>query len=651
MCGIAGIVAADKLDATTKSLLHKMCDVMAHRGPDDEGFYFSDCVGLGMRRLSIIDLSTGHQPLFNEDNSVAVILNGEIYNYRELRGVLAEEGHCFSTTSDTEVIVHLYEKYGEQCVRYLRGMFCFAIWDEKRQLLLVARDRVGIKQVYYSESGGRLLFGSEIKCILQDDSMSRRTNPEALVSYLTFLYVPSPATMFKGIHELPPAHYLVWEAGSVRVERYWQLEYRLDSNHPKAYYIDGLLGKLTDAVKSHLVSDVPLGAFLSGGLDSGTIVAIMSAVASAPVKTFTIGFDGSYGSYDEREDARRVAQRYQTRHTELAVRPHVAEVLPRIVWALDQPLADSSSVPSYYVCQSAREKVTVALSAVGGDELAGGYERYLGILLGDHYSKLPLIFRKNIARVANRLPDFGSQGRFSAFRLKRFVASADRDPARAYFRLLSTIDTTELRALLTGEWLAELNHFSPEDLVVEAFRRSGSESVVHQMLFADATGYLAGDLLPMTDRMSMIHSLEVRVPFLDHELLEFAASIPPQLKIRRLTKKYVLRQATVKLLPKEHFRKHKRGFSVPLNFWLRNELRPYVEEVLAPRRVAAMGYFDPARVATLLEEHFAARENHENKIWALLIFGLWHEIYLKGTSVANLACHAGDTRLKQEGVF
>jgi asparagine synthase (glutamine-hydrolysing) len=618
-----------------------MCDVMTHRGPDDEGFYFSTSVGLGIRRLSIIDLETGHQPVLNEDGTIAVVLNGEIYNYRELRRMLASRGHQFATASDTEAIVHLYEEYGEECTNRLRGMFCFALWDEKRQRLLLARDRVGIKQVYYAERDGQLLFGSEIKCILQDRDFLRRINLQALAAYLTFLYVPYPATIFEGISELPPAHYLVWERGRIRLQRYWHLKYHTEPGRPESYYVEGLRDRLASAVSSHLIADVPLGAFLSGGIDSGSVVALMSQVASGPVKTFTIGFEGNYGLYDEREDARRVAERYQTHHKEFLVRPDVTSVLPQIVWALDQPLADSSVIPSYYVCQMARTCVTVALSAMGGDEMAGGYERYLGVMLGDHYRNLPEAPRRAVSRIARSLPDLGGKGRFSTARLKRFLRSADRDLAGAYFQLLATFDGAELGRIIAGDQKAEVSAFVPEELVREAFRRSESHGVVNQMLFADLNAYLPCDLLPLTDRMSMVHSLEVRVPFLDHELLEFAATIPPELKIRRLTKKYILRKAAADLLPREQFRKSKRGFSIPLAFWLRNELRPFVEHQLSPTRVREAGYFDPRYVSILLEEHLSARENHENKIWALLVFSIWHELYMNG---ARSDCVAGSAR-------
>lgn len=635
MCGIAGIANANGLGPQGTQLVQRMCDVIVHRGPDDEGYHFSQRAGLGIRRLSIIDLQTGHQPILNEDGTVAVVLNGEIYNYEELRAELLNRGHRFRSSGDSETIVHLYEEYGQDCVRHLRGMFCFALWDERRQRLLLARDRVGIKQLYYAEQNGQLIFGSEIKCILQAPELRRQIDPASLAAFFTFLYVPTPATIFQGIAELPPAHYLIWEDGQVGVRRYWQLQYGIDDGHPESYYVEGLLAHLADAVKSHLVSDVPLGAFLSGGVDSGTVVALMSRAMGGPVETFTIGFEGDYGFYDERKEARLVAQRYQTNHREFLVRPQV-ELLPRIITAFDQPHADSSALPNYYICKMARSRVTVALSGLGGDELTGGYERYLGVLLGRYYRTIPAGLRRLVVRSVSLLPDLGGRGRFSVARLKRFVRSAEEDPLRAYLKLLSTFGWSELQQLLVGSWKAELDHFAPEDSIARTFHESGSSGPINQMLFTDLSSYLPGDLLPLTDRMSMIHSLEVRVPFLDHRLLEFVATIPPELKIRRLSKKYILRKAVRELLPQEILKREKRGFSIPLTFWLRNELlRDFVHKQLAPERIAKMGYFDPRKVTTILDEHFSARANNENKIWALLIFAVWHDYYMTGNESAR----------------
>jgi asparagine synthase (glutamine-hydrolysing) len=632
MCGITGITGAEPIGPSQQELLKKMCDVIVHRGPDDVGYYYAKNAALGIRRLSIIDLQTGHQPILNEDGSLAVVLNGEIYNYRELRSELQKRGHRFATQGDTETIVHAYEVYGEECVSHLRGMFCFALWDEKRQKLLLARDRVGIKQLYYSQADGRFAFGSEIKCLLQLPGSPRRVNPAHLAAFLTFLYVPAPGTIYQEIFELPPAHYLVWERGRARVQRYWKLTYQDDGGHTEDFYIEGLLSKLTDAVRSHLVSDVPLGAFLSGGIDSGTVVALMSAAMKDPVETFTVGFEGNYGFYDEREDAGLVARRYNTNHHEFLVRPDLSDVLRKIVCAFDQPHGDSSAVPNYYICKMARTRVTVALSGMGGDEMVGGYERYLGVLLGDHYRTLPAVIRRAVRRGISLLPDWGGKGRISAARLKRFVRSAERDAPMAYLQLISTFDQQELGEVLDPALAEGFQNFAPEEMILETFQNSGSASLLNNMLYTDVAGYLPGDLLPLTDRMSMAHSLEVRVPFLDHELLEFAATIPPEMKIRRLTKKFILKKAAANLLPEQILHGKKRGFSIPLALWLRGELKNFVSEQLSADRVSKLGYFNPKKVSALLQEHNSGRANHENKIWALLVFTLWHGVYMSGTS-------------------
>ncbi|MGH9580546.1 MAG: asparagine synthase (glutamine-hydrolyzing) [Terriglobales bacterium] len=630
MCGIAGLAQRGGLDSGAEALVRLMCDGIAHRGPDDEGYHVSRQAALGIRRLSIIDLDTGHQPVFNEDRTVAVVLNGEIYNFRQIREQLVKKGHRFATKGDSETIAHLYEEYGAECVKHLRGMFAFALWDENQQRLLLARDRMGIKPLFYSHRNGRLTFGSEIKCILAEASLARGLNLQALAKYLMFLYVPAPDTMFEGILELPPAHYLTWSDGRVELQRYWRLHFSDEGSHSENYYLEGFTAKLADAVQSHLVADVPLGAFLSGGIDSGTVVALMTGATGQPAETFTVGFEGGYGFYDERAEARLVARRYQSRHHEFVVRPNVGDVLPRILAAFDQPLADSSAIPNFYICQLARQHVTVALSGLGGDELMGGYERYLGILLGDRARKLPLGLRRLVAKSLASLPDWGGTGRFSTARLKRLAESTRFETAEAYLRVIATFHQEELKQLLVGDAREALEQEFPADLVTKSFQECGSNTLTNQMLYADSTGYLPGDLLPLTDRMSMIHSLEVRVPFLDHKLVEFAATIPAQYKVRGLTKKYLLREVARGLLPKEIVHREKRGFSIPLAFWLRQELREFVEAQLSSERVARLGYFDPKGVSVLLQEHFEKRANHENRIWALLLFVLWHDLYLEG---------------------
>jgi asparagine synthase (glutamine-hydrolysing) len=626
MCGIAGIMASGQHGELSEPLLRRMCNAMSHRGPDDEGYYFEEGAALGMRRLSIIDISAGHQPIFNETGDIVVVFNGEIYNYPELRADLLRRGHYLKTHSDTETIVHLYEDYGNDCVRHLRGMFGFALWDNRNRKLLLARDRVGIKQVYYRVERGKLCFASEIKCLLEDESHTPRLNDDGVAAYLTFLYAPHPETMFAGIHEVPPAHTLSWQNGQVQLRRYWRLEYNIDESKPERYYVEGLREKLASAVRSHMIADVPVGAFLSGGIDSGLIVGLMSQWAR-PVRTFTVGFEGNYGYYDERKEAAIVAKRYETEHHEFVARPNVVEILPKLVRALDQPLADSSAIPNYYISQLARSKVKVALSGMGGDEMAGGYERYAGVLLGQRLRKIPLAIRKTLAAAAMRLPDIGGTGRFSSSRLKRLFSSLQGETWESYASLL-TVFSPEEQSRLFSDRLAPAAKNAGER-VRQEFESSGSVDPVNQMLFADLNGYLVGDLLPLTDRMSMAHSLEVRVPLLDHELLEFAAIIPPELKIKKMQKKYILKQAAVGLLPDEILHREKRGFSIPLAFWLRNELKPLVQDVLSIKEMRRLGYFRPTEVERIVKEHFSSRANHENKIWALLMFSLWHRSFIE----------------------
>ena len=626
MCGIAGIVGGRETGWNAEPLLRRMCDAITHRGPDDEGFYIDQHAALGMRRLSIIDVSAGHQPIFNETHEIAVVFNGEIYNYPELRAQLLKRGHRLSTESDTETIVHLYEEFGDDCVLHLRGMFGFALWDIPKRRLLLARDRVGIKQLYYRKAGGALYFASEIKSLLEDQSYTPQVNVDSIAAYLAFLYAPHPETMFAEVNELPPAHTLTWQAGKVQLRRYWSLSYRPDAGRPDKYYVDTFREKLASAVRSHMISDVPIGAFLSGGIDSGVVVGLMSKYAR-PVRTFTVGFDAKYGYYDERKEAALVAKRYESDHHEFVVNPNVAEILPKLVRALDQPLADSSAIPNYYISQLTRTKVKVALSGMGGDELVGGYERYVGMLMARKLRGIPAFAREALAKSAALLPDFGGKGRFSSARLKRLLSSARGEAWESYLSLISVFSPSEQAALLDGSLLQASNRAA--ERIREAFDHSGSVDPVDQMLYTDVTGYLVGDLLPLTDRMSMAHSLEVRVPFLDHELLEFSATVPSEFKIRGMEKKRILRTIAADLLPPAIISREKRGFSIPLAFWLRHELKPLIQDILSPAKLSRLGYFRTSEVQKILNEHFEHRANHENKIWALLMFTLWHAIHIE----------------------
>ena len=605
-----------------------MTGVMQHRGPDEDGFHFNGEIGLGMRRLKIIDLSTGRQPIHNEDETVWLVFNGEIYNYQDLQAMLEKQGHRFYTRTDSEPIVHLYEEYGEKCVEWLRGMFAFALWDSRRKRLLLARDRVGVKQLYYSVGDESLVFGSEIKCLLQDPAKKRGVDLKALREFFTYLYIRGEATIFEGIRRLPPGHLLVCEGSKRSLIRYWELQPRPRQDADEREVLEQFRGLFREAVRLRLMSDVPLGAFLSGGIDSSAVVAEMAMLSSGPVKTFTIGYEAEGMWYDERRYARMVAERYATEHHEFVVRPQVADIIPTIIRSFDEPFGDSSTIPSYYVSKMTREHVTVALSGLGGDEVGAGYERYLGGLVAERYEKIPRLIRENlIANLVNRLPDSGRG--LGIDRLKRFVAGAKYPFPERYRRFLSTFTPEQLERLLVPEVRGGSEADPSGDGFAGIFHKLRSQDTLTQMVFADISTYLPDDLLVLTDRLSMIHSLEARVPFVDHELLEFVATIPSRLKLRGWTKKYLLKKAFSSILPKEVLWRQKKGFSVPLAVWFRGALRPFLLDWLQEARIKRLGYFEPQEVSRLIDEHLARRHNHENKLWALVVFTIWHQLYME----------------------
>ena len=626
MCGIAGVAfASDKL--ADPAQVQRMCDVIRHRGPDDEGIFVDGPVGLGMRRLSIIDLASGHQPIHNEDETIWVVFNGEIYNYAKLRAELESLGHRFYTHSDTETLVHLYEQYGEDMVRRLNGMFSFAIWDSVKRRLFIARDRLGEKQLFYAFQGGKFYFGSELKCLLATGELSREIDPQAVDEYFTYLYTPAPRTIFRDISELPAAHSLVLDAEGLRVRRYWQLEFEVNRSADAGYFIDAFKEKFRESVRSRLVSDVPLGALLSGGIDSSAIVAAMAEGGGAKVKTFCIGYgsDGAY--YDERRYARIVAEHFGTEHHEFVVEPHVVEELPHIVRAFDQPFADSSAIVNYYVYRETSKHVKVVLSGLGGDEVAAGYERHLGMSLRQNYRMLPAFIRQNmIEKVVAALPD-SKKGNRLIERAKRFVRTGQIGDDQAYLQIQSAFNEEQRAALYSPGFSASLTKGKPSHAFIDQFNHVGIDDVVNRALFTDLMTYLPGDLLPLTDRMSMAHSVEARAPFLDPDLVEFMATVPPELKIRGLTKKYILKESLKGKLPHAVLHRRKQGFTVPLSVWFRNELEPLVREMLSKERIESVGYFNWQAVSKLLEEHISGRENHHSRIWALLMFMMWYEQY------------------------
>jgi asparagine synthase (glutamine-hydrolysing) len=624
MCGIAGFVessaSAPLLDAAAREdLLQRMCDVIRHRGPDDQGMLVDDGVALGMRRLSIIDLSTGHQPIHNEDRTIWVVFNGEIYNFRELRHQLAAAGHRFYTASDTEAIVHAYEEWGAAAVERLRGMFALAIWDARSRRLLIARDRIGIKPLHYAEVNGRLYFGSEIKSLLEAPGLRRDLDVAALDHYLSFLYTPRDGSIFKNISKLPPAHLLIWSDGQATVQRYWQLP--ADENYTESEdgAVRDLRTVLSDAVRSHLVSDVPIGAFLSGGIDSSLVVGLMAHTSGARVKTFSIGFDEP--EFDEIQHARRVAQHFGTDHHEFVVKPDAIGILDRLISHFDEPFADSSAIPTWYVSEMARRHVTVVLSGDGGDELFGGYDRYLPharVAAFDRYS--PRALRRAAAMAAARLPH-GVRGR-------NFLRHVGRDAQGRYIDSIRFFAADEKPALLTSDVSRLLNGADSERLLARHFERYTRLPWPSQMMRFDAETYLPEDVLTKVDRMSMAHSIESRVPLLDNEVIRFACSLPASLKIRNGRRKHILKEVAATFLPADILNRRKQGFGVPLGVWFRGNLRELFADTLLSAAALQRGYFEPTFVRRLVEDHLSGRRDHTLRLWQLVVFERWHHRYI-----------------------
>ncbi len=589
-----------------------------------------------MRRLAIIDVAGGDQPITNEDGTIWVVFNGEIYNFADVRRELIGRGHRSRRSGDTEVIVHAYEEYGDRCVEHFRGMFAFALWDGKRERLLLARDRVGIKQLFYAVHDGLLVWGSELKAILADPAIRRSLRPAALNHFLTFLYVPEPMTMFEGIDELRAGHLLVAEKGRVEIKPYWALHYHEDHDMSEAQAAEGLRHHLDEAVRIRLVSEVPIGAFLSGGIDSASVVALMARHSQSAVNTFSIGYATGGEAFDERIHARRIAERYGTQHREFEMRPDLVHILPELVKAFDQPCADSTAIPTWYLCQYTREFVTVALSGLGGDEVAAGYERHRGVMLGERLGWIPRwVMRGILSPLAEAIPDPRSGAQW-AQRIKRFTRSASLAQDERYFEMISQLSADARARLISPGYLEQIDLDDPLRHYREHIAAVPEASPLNRALYADLKLYLPGDLLTLTDRMSMAHSLEVRVPFLDHHLLEFAARIPARHKLRGMKLKNVLKVAVRDLLPEDFFTRRKMGFSAPIAVWFRQELRSFVEEVLSPSALKEIGVFRPEAVRAILDQHFGRRANHDNVIWALISFMVWHEQYIKASRAPAL---------------
>ena len=623
MCGIAGIVSTELGARQDVETIRLMCNAIVHRGPDDEGFYLGDGAGLGMRRLSIIDLSGGHQPIHNETQNVWMVFNGEIYNFPELRRELESRGHTFYTHSDTEVIVHLYEELGTDCVRKLRGMFAFALWDERRKTLLLARDRLGKKPLHYAFEKGLLFFGSEIKSLLTVAPELADVDPEAMLSYFQFGYIPDPFTAFRTIRRLPPGHLLEFEAGQIKVRSYWDIpSYGTFDPGSEDECLDELERRLEEAVRIRLISDVPLGALLSGGVDSSTIVALMARTNSGSVKTFSIGFP--YEDFSETTHARTVADRFGTHHNEFIVDPDFNETLDKLTHMLEEPFADSSILPTYHVSRLARQHVTVALSGDGGDELYAGYDRYQINLHRRVFEKIPdWVGHAYRDHIYPRLPH-GTRGRKFAYNIS--LGARDR-----YIDSLSYLppDLRE-RFVFSGDFLDfAASRTSPAELFRNYYDRAPADDELSRMQYLDTKTYLTADVLTKVDRMSMAASLEVRCPLLDHEFVEWSASLAPHWKLRMGKSKYALKKLAERLgVPTPAINRPKQGFAMPLAHWFRKELKSGIGHILLEPRSLARGYFNPSGVRTMLEEHWQGRRDNSGSLWILLMFELWHRNYL-----------------------
>ena len=625
MCGIAGFIDfwdRKRGDSITRgALLKDMCDVIRHRGPDDDGFLLKDGVALGMRRLSIIDLAGGAQPISGEDGSVTIVFNGEIYNFQELRPELEKRGHVFKTHSDTETIVHAYEEYGPACLNHLRGMFALAIWDDKKREAFIARDRVGKKPLYYTVTPGQtLVFGSEIKSILEHPDVKREMNLAALDAFLTLGYIPDPLSIFQNIHKLPPGHFLTFANGRVHTEQYWDFKFEPAESRKPEDYIEELRELLNESVRLRLISDVPLGAFLSGGIDSSTVVALMARQMNQPVKTFSIGFHED--SYNELKYARLTAKKLGTDHHEFFVTPQICDIIDDLIWHFDEPFADPSAIPTFMVSKLARDHVTVALSGDGGDELFAGYTHYVVQQSRRTVSSLPKALREGVMRPLSYHLPHGAWGR-------NFLHNISLDPIDRYLDSLSYFTQLGRKALYTPEFMSAL---PSTDGVAQRFREYASRvktsDPLDRFLYIDGKTYLPGDILTKVDRMSMATSLEVRVPLLDHKLIDFVTKVPASLKLAGTETKYLLKRVARDLIPAEILDRPKQGFGIPLEQWINRQLRDQIRDILSEPRTRQRGYVNYDYVDLILNEHHKGRRDHSQSLWSLLILELWHRRYI-----------------------
>ena len=621
MCGLTGIFEYQRSTEIPQALVHRMNETIVHRGPDDEGVFVGPGIGLGFRRLSIIDLVGGHQPLSNEDGSIWVMLNGEIYNYPELRNKVLEKGHKLATRSDTETIVHLYEEYGEDCFAQLRGMFAIVIWDSRERKLLLARDRVGKKPLFYAANQQRVVFGSELKALLAADGLSREMDPQALCDYFSFGYIPAPKTIYRSVRKILPGHYLmVTKDGSVREKSYWKLSFGETEDLSEAEWCERIRHELCEATRVRLMSDVPLGAFLSGGVDSSSIVAKMARLMNKPVTTCSIGFD--VPQFDESKYARQVAEQFHTDHHEQVVQPDALAIVDKLAWHYDEPFADSSAIPTYYVSGIARQHVTVALGGDGGDENFAGYRRYLFDVIENRVrSRLPPGIRRSVfGRLGRWYPGLAWAPR--VFRAKATFQSLSRSPLEGYFNSISIFRPGEKSRLFQKDFLNQLAGYDSIEVLRHYYDRADTDDPLSRIQYVDIKTYLPDDILAKVDRASMAVSLEVRAPLLDHKLMETVARIPSSLKLRGTEGKYIFKKAMEPLLSRDILYRSKQGFAVPLAHWFRDELKDMAHAAIFDVRD---GILDPKYLGKIWNEHQRGTFDRSAYLWSALMFRKWQK--------------------------
>ena len=639
MCGIAGRVNYLSQRPVDPGVVRGMCDLIAHRGPDGWDVHVDGAVGLGHRRLSIIDLSAaGTQPMSTADGDLWITFNGEIYNFLELRRELEQQGHRFRSATDTEVILAAYRQHGVECLGRLRGMFAFAIWDQPRRRLFIARDRAGKKPLHYWIDRDGLAFASEPKAFLADPGFVPEPDPQGIADYIALQYVPAPESAFKGVRKLPPAHFLLLENGDIRIERYWRLNYAKKVRMSEQEAAEELRRRLSEAVRLRLISDVPLGAFLSGGIDSGAIVGLMAQHASGPVKTFSIGFDQK--EYNELPAARLVAQKYATDHQEFVVRPDALSLLPSLVWHYNEPYADSSAIPTFVLSELTRRYVTVALNGDGGDENFAGYDRYYANVLGQHFDRIPKPVRRLMANAAALAPSSGNR-RGLVSRGRRFLQAGGEGREERYIRWVAHFPHGLREEICTPEFLAQVSQ-DPDRVLLDAYRATDATDIVDATLDVDVTTYLPGDLLVKVDIATMAHGLEGRSPFLDHEVMEFAASLPSHFKLHGNVKKYILKTAVAPLLPPEILDRPKIGFGVPIDAWFRGELKEFVQDIISSAAFRQRAIFRPAVVEHLFKDHVSGEASWHYQLWNVVMLEMWFRAFIdsrpksKGDVVSGL---------------